>query len=81
MLSYFLPVITPGLTHHHNFPSQLDILQVFDILAQLHLPPELIPRILDEAEYWSSCRRMNTKCLSVEHSIYPNTSPHRRWHN
>jgi hypothetical protein len=63
-LSYFIPTPTLDLTHDHLPPSLSDITEVADILARL-LPPELVPRILDEAEYWTACRRMTKKHVTV----------------
>ncbi|WWD21664.1 hypothetical protein CI109_106150 [Kwoniella shandongensis] len=65
VLSYFLPIPTPVLTHDHLHPTYLEIRLVTRYLTHLGLPPELAPRILDEAGYWAGCRRQSGKQLAV----------------
>ncbi|KAK8847574.1 hypothetical protein IAR55_005433 [Kwoniella newhampshirensis] len=65
ILSYFLPIPAPSLTHDHLHPTVLEIRLVTRYLVHLGLPPELVPRILDEAGSWAGCRRQSVKQLAV----------------
>ncbi|KAK4684939.1 hypothetical protein P7C73_g5220, partial [Tremellales sp. Uapishka_1] len=61
-LRYFSTPTAPE--HHHLTPSPRDIQQVTAILSK-RLPPELVPRILEFAEYFSGCRRFNPRKFNV----------------
>ncbi|WWC59661.1 uncharacterized protein I303_102223 [Kwoniella dejecticola CBS 10117] len=65
ILSYFFNPSKPGVTHDHLHPSALEVRLVSKYLIHLDLPAELVPRVLDHAEYWTSCRRMNNKHVLV----------------
>ncbi|WWC68133.1 uncharacterized protein I206_102056 [Kwoniella pini CBS 10737] len=66
ILSYFYNPTKPSVTHHHLHPSSIEIICVTKYLNHLGLPIELVPRVLDFAEYWTSCRRMNNKQILVD---------------
>nr|XP_019046961.1 hypothetical protein I302_03567 [Kwoniella bestiolae CBS 10118]OCF25891.1 hypothetical protein I302_03567 [Kwoniella bestiolae CBS 10118] len=65
ILSYFFNPSTPSLTHDHLHPTALEVRLVSRYLIHLGIPSELIPKVLDEAEYWSGCRRQRTKHVVV----------------
>ncbi|OCF58604.1 hypothetical protein L486_03092 [Kwoniella mangroviensis CBS 10435] len=66
ILSYFFNPSTPTLTHDHLHPTALEVRLVSKYLVHLGIPSELIPRVLDQAEYWSGCRRQRTKHIYVD---------------
>lgn len=75
-LSYFLPITTPDITHEHSPPTTSDIAEITSILTSLRLPPELVPKILDEAEFWTPCRRLSRKHVTViDHATGPRDLP------
>ena len=79
-LSYFLALSTPEMTHSHIPPAFAEIDLVACILASLRLPSELVTRVLEEAEYWHSCRLTSRKSLSVPSDVMPRESP-TSWSN
>ncbi|WWC86722.1 uncharacterized protein L201_001600 [Kwoniella dendrophila CBS 6074] len=62
---FFAPNTKTGVIHEHSLPTYDDCKLVESYLRFRGLPNELIPRILDYAEYWSSCKRKNSKRILV----------------
>ena len=56
---------TPDIAHEHYFPSPGDVRLTAAYLARTGLPAEVVHRILDHAEYWSACRRMCAREVTV----------------
>ena len=70
---YFtLPRYPPDSQHHHLPLDLSEIAKVTSIFTSLHLPVELVQRILEEAEYFMGCRRFQKK-----HVIVPSDSQQR----
>ena len=81
-LSYFLPIRTPDITHGHFLynPAQIRLTTVY---LSRRLPVDLIPRILDHAEYWSGCMRECKRDVRVMANAIPPRQQNRggggRW--
>jgi hypothetical protein len=56
-LSYFLPIFAPDITHSHPGYTPSDIRLASLYLGHMGLPADLVPKVLDLAEYWSECKR------------------------
>lgn len=73
ILSYFLPIKRKmDLQHVHLDRTREDISRVtISLQRNKRLPPEIIVRILDEAEYWHACRIIQKKPLTVTSGQMP----------
>jgi hypothetical protein len=60
----FVTVDTPHFKHHHLSTLHAQIKEISEILA-IKVPPELVPRILEEARVWHGCRTMCTREVCV----------------
>ena len=84
MLSYFLPISTPDLSHTHEHPTPSDHRLSALYLTHLHLPGDLVLRVLDDAEHWSVCtREMKRQVRVVAGAQPPRRAVHigARWLN
>ncbi|WRT64598.1 uncharacterized protein IL334_001531 [Kwoniella shivajii] len=85
ILSYFFLPFKPFVTHDHLHPTHLETRLVTRYLLHLGLPAELVPKVLDHAEYWGGCRRQNTQQMSVKSSddrgkLDANMGPGNLWY-
>ena len=77
---FVLPRDPSDLQHHHLPPKSADIAKVTAILTSLRLPVELVQRILEEAEYFVGCRRLQKKQILVSSDSQLREAP-SRWVN